>query len=155
MENKKENRFEEHKNQFDLVGNPIKISNVYLPLSIFSDDPSGLESVSKYLKDIMGMRYCTIADLLNRDDRTIWGACKSATEKLNGTSFEKNSGIQIPVSIFQNRSLSILESLTEYLKEELNLRYCKIAALLNKDQRTIWTFYNRAKKKRKQYGQPN
>jgi len=107
------------------------------------------------------LRYCTIADLLSRDDRTIWGAHKSANEKSNGNSSPRGlwndsdkisaeeSTVKIPLSIFKDRSLSILESLAEYLKEELNLRYCKIAVLLNKDQRTIWTVYNRAKKKRR------
>ena len=124
-------------------------SDIFLPINIFSNGASGLESISKHLREAIGLRYCKIADLLNRDDRTIWGAYKSANEKSSfGLSFEESS-IKIPLSIFKDRSLSVLEALAEYLKEELNLRYCKIAILLNKDPRTIWTVYNRAKKKRK------
>ena len=37
----------------------------------------------------------------------------------------------------------------EYLKDKLNLTYHEIAVLLNRDDRTIWTCYNIAKKKRK------
>jgi len=44
--------------------------------------------------------------------------------------------------------LSVLETLTKYLREELNLRLYQIANLLNKNQRTIWTVYNRAQKKK-------
>ena len=121
--------------------------DIFLPINIFSNGASGLESISKYLKDAIGLRYCTIAELLNRDDRTIWGAHKSANEKSNGNFSVEESTVKIPLSIFKDRTLSVLEALAEYLKEELNLRYCKIAVLLNKDPRTIWTVYNRAKKK--------
>ena len=121
---------------------------ILLPLDIFTNGASGLESISKYLKDIQGLRYCEIASLINRDSRTIWGACKSANEK-SPDAICGDSSIKVPISIFEDRSLSVLEALAEYLKEILNLRYCKIASLLNKDQRTIWTVYKRAKKKRK------
>jgi hypothetical protein len=133
----------------NIINSLIHQSSVFLPINIFANGASGLESISKYLKDDVGLRYCTIADLLNRDDRTIWGAHKSANEKLNGNLSMEKSTVKIPLSIFKDRSLSVLEALAEYLKEELNLRYCKIAVLLNKDPRTIWTVYNRAKKKRK------
>ena len=130
-------------------------SKIFLPINIFSNGTSGLESISKYLRETIGLRFCKIADLINRDDRTILGAYKSANEKSGiNLSFEE-SNIKIPLFIFKDRSLSILEALAEYLKEELNLRYCKIAVLLNKDPRTIWTVYNRAKKKRKRNAQAN
>ncbi|MEK6947048.1 MAG: hypothetical protein AABX32_05575 [Nanoarchaeota archaeon] len=123
--------------------------DIFLPINTFSNGSSGLESISQHLREAIGLKYCEIADLLNRDDRTIWGAYKSAKEKSNNANnnFSSESNIKIPLSIFKDRSLSILEALAEYLKEELNLRYCKIAVLLNKDPRTIWTAYNRAKKK--------
>src|SRR3989344_8285526 len=142
----------------NIIGNEINEYNpdvglltgkydIFLPINIFSNGASGLESISKYLKDAIGLRYCKIADLLNRDDRTIWGAYKSANEKSNNNFSSEEFHIKIPLSIFKERSLSVLEALTEYLKDELNLRYCKIAVLLDKDPRTIWTVYNRAKKK--------
>ena len=124
-------------------------SGIFLPINIFSNGASGLESISIYLKESIGLRFCKIAHLLNRDDRTIWGAYKSANEKSSlDLSFEE-SNIKIPLSIFEDRSLSVLEVIVEYLKEELNFRLCKIAVLLNKDPRTVWTVYSRAKKKRK------
>ena len=80
----------------------------------------------------------------------MWGANKGAEEKLSAANDTSDSKIRIPISIFRDRSLSVLEALSEYLKECQNMRYCRIAALLNKDQRTIWTVYSRAKKKRRQ-----
>jgi len=57
--------------------------------------------------------------------------------------------ISIPTAIFQDRELSVLEAIAEYLKEKKGMRYSEIAKLLNRDDRTIWTAYNRAKEKRK------
>ena len=61
----------------------------------------------------------------------------------------KHRAITLPLSIFRDRKLSVLEVITEYLKEKKNMRYSEIAELLNRDDRTIWTSYNRAKEKRK------
>lgn len=52
--------------------------------------------------------------------------------------------ILIPVSIFEISKLSALEAICKYLKEELDLTYSKIATILNRDSRTIWTTYNNA-----------
>lgn len=63
------------------------------------------------------------------------------------SQISSESNLDIPSQIFQNRSLSVLESLVKYLKEEKNLTYSEIARLLNRDDRTIWTVYARVKKK--------
>ena len=123
--------------------------NIFLPTNIFNNGLSGLEAISKYLKENKRLRYCEIARLLNRNDRTIWDAYQNARRKSNECFSNETSKIQIPVEIFNSRPLSILETLTVYLKDELNLRYCQIASLLNKNDRTIWTVYNRATKKKK------
>ena len=56
--------------------------------------------------------------------------------------------ILIPLSIFLDRGVSVLEAVSEYLKDSKKLSYHEIAVLLNRDDRTIWTCYNRAKKKK-------
>ena len=56
--------------------------------------------------------------------------------------------ILVPTTIFCDRSLSFLEALVEYLKEQLNLSYHEIAVLTNRDERNIWTLYRRAEHKR-------
>jgi len=61
---------------------------------------------------------------------------------------DSSSELSIPSSVFQNRNLSVLEAMVVYLKEDKSLKYSEIAKLLNRDDRTIWTVYNRAKKKR-------
>lgn len=53
----------------------------------------------------------------------------------------------LPVFIFKNNSLSALETIVKYLKEEHNFSYAEISRLLNRSSKTIWITYQRAKKK--------
>ena len=55
--------------------------------------------------------------------------------------------ISIPVGVFDNDILSSLEAIVKYLKEELNLKFSKIAKLLNRSNKTIWATYHNAVKK--------
>lgn len=66
-------------------------------------------------------------------------------ELKEGSSLEN-----IPIAIFKNDELSALETIIKYLKENYNLRYSKIAYLLNRDPRGIWISYNNAIKKKKE-----
>ena len=56
--------------------------------------------------------------------------------------------VNIPISLLKDRALSVLEILVEFLKDDLHYTYHEIAELTNRDDRTIWTVYQRAKKKR-------
>ncbi len=55
--------------------------------------------------------------------------------------------IDIPLKIFLNRDFSFMESIVFYLKDSKKLTYHEIAASVNRDDRTIWTVYNRAARK--------
>ncbi len=61
----------------------------------------------------------------------------------------KKAEFSLSTAIFQNRRLSFLESIVVYLKEIQKLRYVDIATLINRDQRTVFTAYQRACKKLK------
>jgi hypothetical protein len=74
---------------------------------------------------------------------------KTELRKDEKTRPELGYNIDIPAEIFQDRNVAVLERLSEYLKDKFGLTYHEIAVLLNRDDRTIWTCYNRAKKKRK------
>ncbi|GIU70302.1 MAG: hypothetical protein KatS3mg002_1538 [Candidatus Woesearchaeota archaeon] len=56
----------------------------------------------------------------------------------------------IPLKLFSNKKLGVLEVVVKYLKENTPLSYSEIAKILNRDQRTIWTTYNKAVKKHKE-----
>ena len=57
--------------------------------------------------------------------------------------------IVIPASAISNRSFSTLESVVGYVKD-LDYSNHEIGAVLHLDDRTIWTVYDRVKKKRGQ-----
>lgn len=58
--------------------------------------------------------------------------------------------IFIPVNIFENNKLSSLQLIIKYLKENYSLTYHQIALLVNRNDRTIWSTYNNAVKKKKE-----
>ena len=55
--------------------------------------------------------------------------------------------LAIPLTVLQNRDLSAMEAVVCYLKEQQGLTYSEIASALNRDDRTVWTTYQRAVKK--------
>lgn len=121
----------------------------FLPISIFGNEELGcLETIVKYLKEDINLRFHDIALILNRNDRTIWATYKSACRKRKQKLIAKESKFLVPVSIFADRKLSVLESIISYLKDNYNLRYSEIAILLNRDERNIWAVYNKALKKK-------
>lgn len=66
---------------------------------------------------------------------------------MSNLEYHSISSVNIPSSIFLDRRLSALESLVMFLKDEYQFTYAQIARLINRDDRTIWTVYQRAKKK--------
>jgi len=65
--------------------------------------------------------------------------------------YKEETSIGIPSFIFRDRSVAVMESLVEFLKDQKKMSIQEIALLLNRDQRTIWTVYNRAKIKRRKH----
>ena len=119
-----------------------------IPLNIFANKDLGiLESLTKYLKENLELSNNEIADLLSRDNRTIWGAYSKAVKKFP-KPVVPNFSFTVPLTIFKDRSKGTLESLSVYLKDECKLTFAKIGERLGRDQRTIWTVYTRAKKKK-------
>ena len=126
-----------------------RVKKDLLPISIFNNkELSCLETIVKYLKEELKLRFHEIALLLNRNDRTIWATYNNAIKKRKERLPVKESKFFIPISILKNRKFSVLESIVSYLKDIFNLRYSQIAILLNRDERNIWTVYNRAIKKK-------
>ena len=120
---------------------------ILIPISIFRN-ASPLEALVKYLKDNLGLSLHEISVLLNRDDGTIWITYNNASKKI--TKLDVTSEILISINIFHNRKLSILENLITYLYgKEISLS--RMAALLNRDYKTIYTVYKRAKDKHIKY----
>ena len=141
--------------QEDLIsmyaGSETLISENLIPVGVFAEDLSPSESLCKYLKENADINYKKIAALLNRDERSIWTSYnRSLTkmqEKFSDTIF--SGRILVPISVFSNRNLSILESLVLYLRKNTDLTNYGIAKLLNKTPSMIYTIYDRAVKKQR------
>jgi hypothetical protein len=116
------------------------------PVEILSQNLSPLEALVSYLKNNKSQRFCDIAKLLNRDERTIWVTLKNAKKKQDNLYVPGKSAAQIPLALLRNRQLSILEVVSVYLKKK-GLTLTKISSLLKKDTSTIWTAISRANTK--------
>ena len=124
------------------------VSEILIPISIFVKEISGLETICKYLKENLKLKYSKIASLLNRDHRTIWISYNNAVKKKKSLLEIKETPYLVPISLFTNRKFSVMEILVSYLKENYSLSFSQIAELLQRDQRNIWTIYSRYKKKK-------
>ena len=72
---------------------------------------------------------------------------KSTKQKLKKIEKLKKD-LKVPIYIFDDRILGPLECLVKYLRDELEFKNSVIAKILNRDDRTIWTVYNRVKQKK-------
>ena len=123
---------------------------VNIPISVFKNDKlSCLETIVKYLRENKLLAFKQIGSLTNRNEVALAVTCSNARKKLEAKFAEEISPYAIPVSILKDRNLSVLENVVSYLKDTFGLTYHSIAVLLNRDDRTIWTVYQRARKKRK------
>ncbi|MFH1291530.1 MAG: hypothetical protein ABIH79_03210 [archaeon] len=126
-----------------VVRNIEGIKAVSIPITIFSEKIGGLEAITKYMRENLKMSYSEIGLELKRDQRTIWSSYNRAIAKNDEFLEVSTEDIYIPITIFENRNLTILESLVFYLHEK-NMKYSEIGKILNRDQRNIWTISSRA-----------
>jgi len=129
---------------------PVK-EEVKVPISVFKNEHlSSLETIVKYLRENLLLSFKQIASSTNRNEIALAVSYRNAKKKLEAKFVVAEiSPYYIPVKILQDRNLSVLENIVSYLKDTFGLTYHKIALLLNRNDRTIWTVYQRAIKKRK------
>jgi hypothetical protein len=119
----------------------------FIPVSIFNKQLSSLEAISKYLIENKGLSLKQISSLLNRSNRNIWNSYNSSKKKFPHKLVVKESQL-IPCSVLRDLRHTLLENIVSYLKGSFNLSYHQIAVMLYRDDRTIWTVYKRAQKKK-------
>ena len=124
----------------------LEKEEIFIPLSIFNNKLSSLEVISKYLFENQNLSLIEISKLLNRSNRNIWNAYNRSKKKFPDKLAPKES-ILMPISGLRNLNFTLLENIVLFLKENIKLSYHEIAVLLQRDDRTIWTVYQRAKKK--------
>ena len=125
-----------------------------IPASIFNNVLSPLENVVLYLSVRYRFNQTKIAEILCRDHTTIWTTLENAQQKINRLKYTgmidklpDSEKILVPVKIFSDRKLSILEDISMYMKDRFNMSYHEIAIVLGKNDRTIWTVVNRGWRK--------
>ena len=121
--------------------NKLEEKEVLIPVSIFSEKLSSLETIVKYLKENLELKNKEIGKITKRSVKTIYKAYSSANEKARKKFEIKEARYYIPASALTNRKLGVLESVVKYLKENYELNYSEIGRLLGRDPRTIWTAY--------------
>lgn len=138
----------------NLVSKSLKVQvkeQVKVPIAVFNNDYlSSLENIVKYLRENLLLSFKQIAELTNRNPIALAVTYRNARKKLaEKFVVTEISPYSIPVSILKDRNLSVLENVVSYIKDTFGLTYHKVAVLLNRNDRTIWTVYQRAKKKKK------
>ena len=137
----------------ELVNKFLKIpakEEVKVAISVFNNEHLGsLETIVKYLRENLLLSFKQIASLTNRNEIALAVTYRNSKKKLEQRFIEEISPYSIPISILKDRKLSVLENIASYLKDTFGLTYHKIALLLNRNDRTIWTVYQRAKKKKR------
>jgi len=128
------------------VNKAMQDDDVHIPVEIFSTKLSPSEAVTKYLKENKELTLSQIGKLLNRDQRGIWGSYARAKKKQT-EKFTITKEHTVPVSIFTERKFSLFEILVYHLVHEQNFKIAQISQVLNRKVSTVWTLYNRAKKK--------
>ncbi|MBS3072264.1 hypothetical protein J4477_00315 [Candidatus Pacearchaeota archaeon] len=118
------------------------LNKPFIPISIFSHKLTPLESIVKYLKEEQNLTFHEISKLLKRNEKNLWHTYYNAKKK-NPSKFKVyNTDLQISLDIFSNK-IPPMKTIVKYLREQKSLSYHDIGLLLKKNERTIWTSYNR------------
>lgn len=118
-----------------------------IPLSIFTKKTSPLETVVKFLRENRGHSFKEIGVLLSRSQKNAWQAYNSAVKKFPKPFLPKYSEYDVDVSVLADRKFSILEAIVSSLKQK-GLGFHEIGLLLKRNEKTAWTCWNRAQKKK-------
>ncbi len=115
-----------------------------IPLCAFSLELSSLETIVKYLKENLKVELKEMSIILGRSVKTLWQAYSSSKRKYPYPLRADDFSLTIPILLFKDRRLSVLEHIVFYLKGK-DMKFSDIARVLKRNPRTIWTIYQRAK----------
>jgi len=118
---------------------------ILVPTAVFCDRTLSIsESLVDYLWTVHGLSPSKIGKELSMDRRNVWTIMQRLSRKreLKKPDVKISDNVFVPVSIFSERSVSVLESIVGHLSS-LDLSNKAIALLLNRSQKTIWTVKHR------------
>lgn len=121
-----------------------------IPISVFNTKAlAPLETIVKYIREELGYTYNKIGSLLNRNAGPIGVTYRKAAKKFQSKLDISSTENSIPILIFKDSKITIFECIVVYLKDDLGLKFRNMSELVNRNYRTVWTVYKRAKKKLK------
>ena len=118
-----------------------------IPITIFNSKLAVLESVVKYMRENLFLNYGDISRLIGRSESVVGVTYRRAKKKVVG-ALNVDSADYISFGIFSNKSLSVLEVVSINLLER-GFSIKKIAKILCRDYKTVWTVLSRAQNKLK------
>ena len=123
-------------------------ASIQVPVTVLSERRlAGLEAIVLYLRDELRLSNALVSELLGRSQQVCWNTYANAKQKFSGRVRAADSRFVLPLRIFHDRKLSVLESVVMHLRSQYRLNFHEIAELLKRDDRTIWTVYQRAMRK--------
>ena len=125
----------------------LEKKEILIPSCIFDRKLSVFEAIVKYLKENLGLANRDIALLTSKSQKSIWQAYNFARKKVSSVFEIVASDYYVPVSVLK-KPFTVFESVVKYLKEDVMLNFHEIGILLKRDDRTIWTIYQRIIKKK-------
>jgi hypothetical protein len=149
-----ESFYQNIKKKYNLEDKKLKIvlsekdeNKNYIPASIFSIELGVSEGIVKFLHENRHLCFKDISNILQKSQSNVIVTYRK-TQKKSPRLFTRISyNYKINLSAF-SKDLTCLESACIYLKEHYLLNYHKIGQILDRDERTIWTVYHRASKKK-------
>lgn len=126
-------------------------SELSIPLSIFSHKLPPAGALCKFLHEAHHFSFGEIAEQLNRDRKSVWATYQRARKRMRAPLEKVKSPPEaylLPISLFHDRSHSILEQTIQYLRQTYHLTNPQIAKLLHKSPNSIAVLAKRARDKR-------
>jgi len=121
--------------------------DITVPITVFALDISPSEALCKYLKENRGLSFRKIGVFLNRDERSAWTSYQRAQKKHPEPFPSMDDALAIPVSIFTQRDLSILEHVVSFALTRTGMSIPALSRLLCKHPSALHTVAKRAAKK--------
>ena len=123
-----------------------EVSEAYVPTAIFSGRLSCLEAIVKYLKENKTSTFHDIGKLLKRNERSLWKTYQNAKRKMPEHLAVEESEFSFPLQILHDTSRGVVEAVVTWLHDSKGLTYHQIAVLMKRDDRSVWTAYNRRRR---------
>ncbi len=118
---------------------------ISIPLSIFSSQLNPLEALYSYLQKKHSLSNKEISQLLQRNEKSVWATLNRA--KKHPLKYSNQEKYFLPISIFKNNRLTVLESVVDHLYQLYHLKNPQIAHLLGKSPNSIAVLHKRSREK--------